>query len=301
MAALCCAASPAAFRSNDVVAFVGGADVAAAQHSGHLESLLAIQHRGMNVRFRNFGWEGDTVFEQPRDFAFPAIPSNMEKAGVTVVVLQFGRAEALSGKKSVTDFRDAYAKLLDQFTPKFRTLILVTPVPFDKAHAPLPDLSRRNIDVSNRRDVILALGRERNLKVVDLFAALTETSGIRLTSDGLQLTAEGHAAVAKVFANQMGLTEPPTGSWDHKENGEWKDARYEAVRQAVIAKNRLWFDYSRPQNWAFLGGDRTTQPSSRDHRDPKLRWFPAEMEKFVPLIRDAEKRIDELAHAAASP
>ena len=36
-----------------------------------------------------------------------------------------------------------------------------------------------------------------------------------------------------------------------------------ALRQLLIAKNRLWFDYWRPQNWAFLAGDRTAQPSSR--------------------------------------
>src|SRR5438445_7977198 len=51
----------------DVVAFVGGADVAAAQHAGHLEALLAAKYRGLDLRFRNFGWEGDTVFAQPRD------------------------------------------------------------------------------------------------------------------------------------------------------------------------------------------------------------------------------------------
>ena len=63
----------------------------------------------------------------------------------------------------------------------------------------------------------------------------------------------------------------------------------------VAAKNRLWFDYSRPMNWAFLGGDRIEQPSSRDHRDPKVRWFPGELEQFGPLIEQAEAMIGELA------
>jgi hypothetical protein len=65
-----------------------------------------------------------------------------------------------------------------------------------------------------------------------------------------------------------------------------------------VAENRLWFNYWRPENWAFLGGDRTEQPSSRDYRDPKIRWFPAEMEKFVPMIeakeREIAKQADEL-------
>src|SRR6266853_377275 len=37
-------------ESGDVVAFVGGADVEAAQHGGHLEALLAARNRGLDVR-----------------------------------------------------------------------------------------------------------------------------------------------------------------------------------------------------------------------------------------------------------
>ena len=55
----------------DVVAFVGRADVESAQHAGHLEALLAARYRGLEVRFRNFGWEGDTVHARPRDASAP--------------------------------------------------------------------------------------------------------------------------------------------------------------------------------------------------------------------------------------
>ena len=45
--------SSAAFplRTDDVVAFIGGADMSAAQHTGHLESLLAAKFP--TARFRN--------------------------------------------------------------------------------------------------------------------------------------------------------------------------------------------------------------------------------------------------------
>ena len=74
--------------------------------------------------------------------------------------------------------------------------------------------------------------------------------------------------------------------------GRWPQPAFENLRATVIRKNRLWFDYWRPQNWAFLGSDRTTQPSNRDHRDPKVRWFPAEMEKYVPLIAAKESEME---------
>jgi hypothetical protein len=294
-----CTASAALFATNDVVAFVGGADVATAQHSGHLESLLAIQHHGMNVRYRNFGWEGDTVFEQPRDVGFPSLLQNLQTARVTVVVLQFGRGEALGGTRRVTEFRDVYATLLDQFTPKFRKLVLVTPVPFENGGGLLPDLSKRNPLLGQYADAIRQLARARGLTLVDLFDQLTAQPRPRLTSDGLQLTSIGHAEVARAFARQTGLNELADRGTSTA-TGVWARADFARLREAIIEKNRLWFHYSRPQNWAFLGGDRTTQPSSRDHRDPKVRWFPTEMEKFLPLIRDAEQRIDELAASAAT-
>ena len=86
-------------RTNDIVAFVGGSDVAAAQHAGHLEVLLAVRFPG--ARFRNFGWEGDTVFAQRRDFGFPSRGEHLKRARVSVLFIEFGRAEAVSGKETV--------------------------------------------------------------------------------------------------------------------------------------------------------------------------------------------------------
>ena len=66
-------------RTNDVVAFVGGTDVATARLTGHLETLLAVKFPG--ARFRNLGWEGDTVFAQPRDVGFPPLAEQLKRAG----------------------------------------------------------------------------------------------------------------------------------------------------------------------------------------------------------------------------
>ena len=78
-----------------------------------------------------------------------------------------------------------------------------------------------------------------------------------------------------------------------------RNASKPTFAQLIVAKNRLWFNYWRVQNWAFLAGDRTNQPSSRDHLDPSKRWFPAEREEFLPLIEVKEKEIDALAEKLA--
>src|SRR5262245_3053141 len=87
-------AQPLSFRTNDVIAFIVGTDVVTAQQSGHLETLLTIRYGSLNLRFRNFGWEGDTVFAQPRDINFPPLEEHLRRAGATAIIFQFGRAEA---------------------------------------------------------------------------------------------------------------------------------------------------------------------------------------------------------------
>jgi hypothetical protein len=102
-------------------------------------------------------------------------------------------------------------------------------------------------------------------------------------------------AVRLAFALSGIKVSPPLVAPD----GRFKAADLEALRQAIVARNRLWFDYTRPMNWAFLGGDRTEQPSSRDHRNRSLRWFPAEMEQFRPLITAADQEVWKAAAAVA--
>ena len=282
----------------DVVAFVGGADIEAAQHTGYLEALLAAKYRGLDVRFRNFGWEGDTVHARPRDFGFPPLKVHLQRAGVSVIVLQFGRSEALGGRNGLSVFVSDYQKFLDECARQTPRLVLVTPPPFEKGGGLLPDLSQRVPDLAEYAAAIRSLARQRNLPLVDVFAELGGTSHRepRLTDNGLQLTPQGQAHVARAFARQLGFGELADRAGAPDANGVWPDAAFERLRRTVVAKNRHWFDYWRPQNWAFLGGDRTDQPSSRDYRNPNIRWFPAEMEKFVPLIETKEREIAELAN-----
>jgi hypothetical protein len=270
------------FRTNDIVAFLGGSDVAAAQHTGHLETLLSIHFSSMHLRFRNFGWEGDTVFAQPRDFGFPPPEKHLERTGATVIVAQFGRAEALEGHLP-QNFAAAYSNFVARFTNQTTRFLLVIPPTFERATGLIPDLTKRNALLADYARAIRGMG----YPVVDL----SGVSGI--TEDGMQISPRGHALLSAEFARQLGFRAPPEPS----ATSVWPDPSFEKVRQAVIAKNRLWFDYWRPQNWAFLGGDRVSVPSSRDHRDPKVRWFPAEMEKFLPLIAEKEQQIHYYTHA----
>ena len=214
-----------------------------------------------------------------------------------MIFLQFGRAEALDGKQSVAKFSAAYDRLLTDALKQTPRLILVTPAPFEKGEAPLPDLSPRNAALVAYAKVGRELARQSKLPLVDLF---NELGGVahetpRLTDNGLELTPRGHALVAAIFARQLGFGDVAARAGEVNTQGVWPNSDLENLRAVVLEKNRLWFNYWRPQNWAFLGGDRISQPSSRDHRDPKVRWFPAEMEKYPSLIAEKEREMETRA------
>ena len=282
---------------NSVTAFVGGANAVAMQESGHLETLLTLAFADRSLRFVHLAWEADTVYSQPRDLNFPPLASELRRFQAGTVFLLFGQAESLQGPSALPGFTAAYENMLGQFSLITPRLVLVTPAPFEAAAAPLPDLSRRNADLKLYAGAIREMAARRNLPCVDLFTALAGKTN--LTSNGMHWTPWGRAEIAQAAVKQLGLDArvPTPGSAD--KTGAWPNPEVERMREAIAAKNRLWFNYWRPTNWAFLAGDRTEQPSSHDHRDYKIRWFPAEMQQYAPLIEKAESNIRNLSRSAA--
>jgi GDSL-like lipase/acylhydrolase family protein len=280
----------------DVIAFCGGEDVVAMQRNGYLETLLTLNWADQAVRFRNLGWEGDTVYEQPRQLNFGSWSNQFQRAGATVIVMQFGQSESLQGQTALPGFIPACNKLLDEFSTHTPRIVLLSPTPFEgNAVTPL-DWRARNEALKQYVDALRPIAQQRRLTFIDLFIPLKDTISATqpLTRDGLHLNDHGHWLAAQEIVRQLGLRVPSNARFAG--SGEaLAPMRVEQVRQAIVQKNQFWFNYWRPMNWAFLHGDRTDQPSSRDHRNPKIRWFPEELEKFQTLIQGKEEEIMTLA------
>jgi hypothetical protein len=284
-------------EEGDVIVFSGGEDLVASLEDAYLETLLTLTFPGKKIRFRNLAWEGDTVYDQHRDLNFGTWSNQLHRVGATVVFAQFGQSESLQGKARLPQFMDAYEKLLDEFSRQTQRIVLLSPTPFERTQSPLPDLSVRNGDLQRYIEAIRGLARKRGNLFVDLFVPLRKPTTYEqpLTRDGLHLNACGHWLAARETISQLRLRGPAPGTSIETESGVVSLPKVEQLRQAIREKNRFWFDYWRPMNWAFLHGDRIEQPSSRDHRDPKIRWFPQEMERFMTLIEEKELTIDDLA------
>lgn len=246
-------------KPDDIVAFLGGESTAAG--AGFIEEQLTRK----SVRFRSLAWEGDTVFERRRDVNFGALRRSLSRAGASVVVAQFGQMESLKGE--VAAFKDAYDKLLAEVQERTKRIVILSPTRFGAWGS--IDPTSRNERLTSYVAACRELAEKRQALFVDLSALDVATR------DGLHPTSSGHQAVAAAVAKALGQEPRPVPT---------------DLRRSIADKNRLWFDYWRPMNWAFIEGDRNEQPYSRDPRDNRVRGLAIEMQDFLPLLRRLEDR-----------
>jgi len=262
-------------RLDDTIALIGGEDMVALAESGQLEAQIIQQPDLATVKVRALAYEGDTVFEQHRQLNFPTWEEQLAKIGATIVIVQFGQMETLRPGSGVDEFIQSYEVLLKRLAGNDRQLVILSPTPFEKPMAPLPDLTSRNAAIEAQLPRIHALANQLDAAFVDLYRTFPE--GGAFTRDGIHLNERGQRTVAREIVRQLGMKPVP--------------ADEPALFALLAEKNRLWFNYHRPQNWAFLHGDRTEQLFSRDYRDTSIRRLVLEMEEYVPLIEAKEKEI----------
>ncbi len=284
-------------KPNDVIALTGGSNMERTRFNGYLQTSLIASKPELKIKVRNFGWEGDTVFEQWRDggqtekldpkraAAERRIQAEtgtdswrqqrdwrqqLKEVGATVVIAQFGQMESLNGIEKLPQFIEAYERLIEEFADEGRRVVLVTPVPFEGG----PHGENPNLKLVAYSTAIKTLAKRLGIHCIDLSPWIIATMPQR-TENGYQLNDAGHHMAAHSIAEGVGI----------------KPVTNEAVRAQVLEFERLWFDYWRPMNWAFLMGDRTNVPYSKDWKDSTRRIFPQEMEDFRPLLDQAEKNI----------
>ena len=274
---------------NEVIVFVGQENLVRDAKAGEIEARLARGFAAKKPRFRSMAWESDTVHEQWRDLNFGAWPPQLERAGASLVIAQFGQMESLDGPGRLTEFTAAYHRLLDQFATRTRRLVLLSPMPFEKplpSHA--PDLTQRNPDVAIYTAAIRKIAQQREAIFVDLFQPLLArlSPSQRLTDDGIHLTSTGLREVAQIIANQLGAQDS-------------SKAASKPLLEAIVDKNRLWYDCWRPANWSFVYGDRISQLYGKaGGLEPSLK---ESFERSRPLIASAETRIHALARGEIMP
>ncbi len=279
----------------DVVVFVGGTNMLHLQQAGYVEAMLTHEFAAARPRFRDLSWEADTVFHQGTVIerwredghgdldGLGNLEEQLRRLGATVVIAQFGRLESLAGVEGLEEFIEAYQQLIDTFQKQSRRVVLVTPTPFEKPPTALiPDLSQRNADLNRYVTAIASIAAQRELLCIDLFTHAEPG----LTDNGMHIRPASQAYVAREIIRQLGLRRSD-------------DTDLAFLRQAVIEKHRLWYDYWRPSNWKLLYGDDAERQFTRGGRDHIA--FKEEWKQLLPLISKAEQRVWQIAQGGKDP
>ncbi|MBL9132235.1 MAG: hypothetical protein JNG86_13615, partial [Verrucomicrobiaceae bacterium] len=325
-------AQPFELKPNDVIALTGGSNIERTRFNGYLQTSLIASKPELKIKVRNFGWEGDTVFEQWRDGGnyqnldekraaaekrISAETGNdswrqqrdwrqqLKEVGATVVIAQFGQMESLNGVEKLPQFIEAYEKLIAEFADEGRRVVLVAPVPFGHE---VSEANHKNLAAYSK--AIGELASKKSLRFIPLDSFIILSTAY--TINGYQLDDAGHQTMARLIVGGLGLKGVPnrtplsddeiTAFWLQRDpSGKLLKAseagqapklnRLYLLQRQVLEFERLWFDYWRPMNWAFLTGDRTNVPYSKDWKDSTKRIFPQEMQDFLPLLDQAEKNI----------
>lgn len=268
------------FKQGDMVALIGSTFLEREGRFGHLEAALAQAYPSLGLRFRNLAWSADTVHGHARSYfgppqeGFDRLKGHLTLVKPTVVICQYGSAEAWDGPDGVKSFVEGYTRLLDMVDEAAGSprVILISPMPAE-SRPPAPDPSHYNSLVEGYRDAIRKLAADRGEAFVDAFAAVQQLPAAMrpLTENSLQYSPKGHAALAALAPLVTGTAPAPPD---------------EALRLLIVEKNRLFFHRWRPANETYLFGFRKHEQGRNS----------AEMPMFDPLVEKAEQAIQ--AHLA---
>jgi lysophospholipase L1-like esterase len=284
-------AAPPVFSLSDAdrVVFVGATLVERDQQYGYFETMLHARFPKVAFTFRNLGWSGDSVWGEARaEFGsqkdgYAKLVQEVSEAKPTMLLICYGQSEAFAGEAGLAKFEQQYETLLSDVAKTGAKIWLIGPTCHEDLPRPLPDPADHNRRIKMYNDAVRELAARRGCGFVDLLAALPDGSKQSpprpLTDDGLHFTAYGawrfgEATLAGLIADSAPVA-PASGE---------AAAKFEAIRQRTIAKNRQFFHRWRPQNDTYIFG-------FRKHEQGKN---AVEIPQFDPIVQKMEQEIAEM-------
>lgn len=273
-------------KQGDRVTFVGDTFIERAQTYDYIERNLTLRFADQDVTFRNLGWSADTPQGQSRvsfDWSKPQTEwfANLKKqiadTKATVVFLGYGMANSFDGEAGLPTFKSNYSNLIKaikEINPQMR-LVILSPLKHEKLPAPLPDPSQHNAQLEKYVAALKEIAEAEKATFVNLYELLDYSkapNGQFFTDNGIHLNARGYKSAAEAIERGLGFQ--PI-DWDKA------NTRAEALRQAILRKNELFFHRWRPQNSTYLFLFRKHEQGQNAREIPM----------FDPLIEKQEQRI----------
>jgi glucose/arabinose dehydrogenase/lysophospholipase L1-like esterase len=269
-------------KKDDRIVFIGNTLAERMLYFGGLETEIYRRHAGLDLVVRNLGWSADELTLRPRSKDFNDHGYKLEDQKPSVVFAFFGFNESFAGDRGLAKFEaDLKQFITETTTTKYNgvappSLVLFSPI----ANEDLVDRkilagARNNGNIRKYADAMEKVAAETKTPFVDLFTptlALFDQAKKPLTINGVHLTAEGDAEVAKVIAGALFGAE-----------GSSMGADPARIRSLVNEKNQqLFYDYRAVNGYYIYGGRK--KPFGVEN-------FPAEFAKLRKMIEIRDQAI----------
>ena len=269
------------------IAFIGNTLLDRAQHFGHFEAALQQAHPKAELVVRNLTWAADQLGTEPRPANFADVEQHLTIAK-DVIFAAYGFNESFAGESGLPEFRQKLTTYVAGLKAKAFNgeggprIVLVSPIANENVKG-VAAADRNNKNIAAYTKVMREVAAAQGVGFADVFTA-TETAmasgGSDLTINGCHLNEAGYkvfaeALFAKTFVGRKG------------------PAVDEAVRAAVIEKNKQFFRRYRPVNTFYYTGGRNRSYGYLD-------FLPA-MRNFDIMVQNRDRRIWDLAQGKAVP
>jgi lysophospholipase L1-like esterase len=275
-------------KDGDVVALIGGGFIEREAQYGYIETALTARYADRDIKFRNLGWSGDTVWCESRAYfgtpedGFKHLLEHVDLVKPTVIIVNYGANEAFAGEAGLQKFIDGYNRLLVELEKRTKRIILVPPT-FAENVPPLNlnIVLKHNEEIERYAGAVQHLAGARGYDYLDL-RLLGEWS--QITDDGIRFNESGYRAVGDWISCQFGGgTKRFLGEWIEGNEPVQPDT-LEKLRVAVVEKNDLFFHRHRPQNETYLRGFRKHEQGNN----------AVEIFEFEKLVAEKEAEIARL-------
>lgn len=206
-------------RNGDRVVFLGDTFVERAQEFGYLELALTTRWPSRNIKFRNLGWSGDTVYGDSRGHytqpptAYEHLVDQVTSAEPTHLFICYGANLAFEEMDGVDHFLKGLNNLLDDLSDSTKAqIVLLSPPPHEPDISP-SDPEMYNENLRQASTAIQRVASQRGYRFIDLFHELRrviEDEDRLLTTNGIYYNAVGYYYAAHIIEKGLEL---PVRDW----------------------------------------------------------------------------------------
>ncbi len=276
-------------NDGDKLVIIGNTLAERMQHDGYFETNLHLRFPTKRLSVRNLGWSADEIDLRPRSANFEDHAHKLSDHAPQVVLAMFGLNESFAGPAGLDAFRKRFEKFISDTQAEIgdaAQLVVCSPIPHENLGSrTLPDGKSTNANLQIYSDAMRELCDQRLVRFIDLFTPLQaamDAATEPLTINGIHLNERGNEVLAAVLDVSLFGPKP-----------ENVTANREAIRAAVLEKNKQFFYDYRAVNGYYIYGGRKNPYGVVN--------FPEEFAKLRKMIAVRDQRIWDIAQGKPVP